>query len=334
VTSSRPPWEHAAGSPAAAGPVRIDAVVARRWTAAEDIVGLELHAVDGSSLSGYEPGAHIPVEVAPGVIRHYSLCDGSGGALRIAVLLDPNSRGGSVAVHRSLWPGTVVRIGPPRNDFPLVADVEHTILVAGGIGITPLIAMARALHEQQASFELHYCVRTLSRAAFLTELRTEGYRESVYVHLDDGPPDQRFDPQRVLARPRPGVQLYFCGPTGLLDALCATAAGLGWPKDQISLERFRGAPPVSGHEFSVQAQLSGQTVSVTENQTIVAALAQAGIDVPVSCEEGVCGTCLLKVIDGIPDHRDCFQSDEEHRQNRWITPCCSRSKSPRLVLEV
>jgi ferredoxin-NADP reductase len=191
VTSSRPPWEHAAGSPAAAGPVRIDAVVARRWTAAQDIVGLELHAVDGSSLSGYEPGAHIPVEVAPGVIRHYSLCDGSGGALRIAVLLDPNSRGGSAAVHRSLWPGTVVRIGPPRNDFPLVADVEHTILVAGGIGITPLIAMARALHEQQASFELHYCVRTLSRAAFLTELRTEGYRESVYVHLDDGPPDQR-----------------------------------------------------------------------------------------------------------------------------------------------
>jgi vanillate O-demethylase ferredoxin subunit len=128
--------------------------------------------------------------------------------------------------------------------------------------------------------------------------------------------------------------LYFCGPTGLLDALCATAADLGWPEDQISLERFRGAPAVSGHEFSVQAKLSGQTVSVSENQTIVAALAQAGIDVPVSCEEGVCGTCLLNVIDGIPDHRDSFQSDEEKRQNRWITPCCSRSKSPRLVLEV
>ena len=315
----------------------LEARIAKRSVAALDIVALELVPVAGRSLPAFSAGAHIDVEVAPGLVRQYSLCNDPAETHRyvIGVLRDPNSRGGSVAAHERLVEGQVIRIGTPRNLFALV-PAQRSLLFAGGIGVTPLLSMAEQLAGDAAPFELHYCSRSPERTAFRARIEASSFADRVHFHHDDGAPAQRLDLPAVLAAPDAGTHLYVCGPRGFIDFVCGHADALGWAGSQIHVEHFSAPIPSVTDDggFEVQIASSGQTLAVAPGQSVVAALRAHGVVVPVACEQGVCGTCLTRVIDGVPEHRDQYLTDEERQQNDQFLPCCSRARSARLVLDL
>jgi cytochrome P450/ferredoxin-NADP reductase len=308
--------------------------IAARSVAAEDIVALELQSADDRPLPPFEAGAHIDLRLRSDLLRQYSLAGDPAerSRYRLGVLLAPDSRGGSAAVHAQLQLGQVVEINPPRNHFPLVPNAAHTILLAGGIGITPLLAMAYTLDATGRSFELHYCGRTQARLAFLGELRRFG--ERLHLHLDDGPAGQQLRVDEVLAAPAQCRHLYVCGPNGFMDHVTRAAQRLGWRADAVHLERFGAEVDTDGAPFTVVAARSAVSFEVQPGQRIADGLKAHGIEVPMSCQSGVCGTCITRVLEGLPDHRDFVQTDTEKASNRTITVCCSRSRTRRLVLDV
>ena len=312
----------------------LDMTITKRETVATDIISLELQRKDGSPLPAYDAGAHVDVYVRSGLIRQYSLTgDPTDPAkYRLGILLDPNSRGGSAAIHASFQQGAHIRVGNPRNNFPLVTSAAHTILFAGGIGITPMLGMANALEALGASWEMHYCGRTPDRLAFRDELARFG--EKVKVHVDSGSKDQQLDIIRVLSGAAPDRHLYVCGPNGFMDFVVRSAEEHGWAEDTVHLERFGAEVNTDGAPFTVVAKRSGKIFEVQPGETIAQKLAENGISVRVSCQSGVCGTCLTKVIQGMPDHRDLVQTDLEKASNMQITVCCSRSKTKTLVIDV
>lgn len=303
-----------------------------------DIRGFLLEPADGEALPTYTAGAHIDVHLPGGLLRPYSLCNGpdDAGRYRIAVLRAPASRGGSVGMH-SLAAGEVLTIGEPRNHFPLAPGARHSVLLAGGIGITPILAMAEQLWAADESFSLHYCTRSAQRTAFAGRIRRSTYAARVAFHHDDGGGAPRFDAREAIGPHTAGCHLYVCGPTGFMDMVLATARGLGWPEAALHREYFAAAPTMSAGEagaFEVQLATSGRVIRVAADQSVVAALSAAGVKVTVSCEQGVCGACVTTVLDGTPDHRDLYLTDDEHARGDRFTPCCSRSLSPRLVLDL
>lgn len=308
--------------------------VASRRLAAQDIVALELESADATPLPPFEPGAHVDVRVSGELLRQYSIASDPAvrSHYRLGVLLDPKSRGGSAAVHAGFFVGQVLEIGRPRNNFPLRLDAGHTLLFAGGIGITPILAMAHALQTAGRSFELHYCGRSAGRLAFLEEVKTFGPR--LHLHLDDGPDSQHLHIDEVLSKPAPDRHLYVCGPNGFMDFVTTAAQRLGWRDDTVHLERFGAEVNTDGAPFTVVAARSKITFDVQPGERIAEKLIAHGIAVRMSCQSGVCGTCVTKVIDGMPDHRDHVQTATEKAANRTITVCCSRSKTRRLVLDI
>lgn len=321
-----------------ANPEWIEVVLARRDVAAEGIASFEWRRPDGALLPAFEAGAHVDVELPNGLVRQYSLCNPPGERERylIGVLLESEGRGGSRCAHEQLTPGTTLRISAPRNHFALAPAAKHSVLLAGGIGVTPILAMAEALTAQDASFELHYCTRSRNRTAFAERIATAPWAAQVQLHHDDGADAQKFDAARVLAAPHPETHLYVCGPKGYMDHVIATAKAQGWAEANVHFEYFAGAPIDHSADgpFELQLGQSGRVIAVSAEQTVIAALTAAGVEVPVSCEQGVCGTCILKVLDGTPDHRDMYFSDAERAANDQFTPCCSRSKTPRLVVDL
>lgn len=312
--------------------------IARKSIEAHDICSFELVDAEGSTLPPFSAGSHIEVHLGSSMVRQYSLCNDPRETHRyvIAVLREPASRGGSLAMH-ALMPGAELRISNPKNHFALAHDASHHLLIAGGIGITPILCMAERLANIGASFTLHYCSRSPDRTAFAQRLRSAPFAAGVHFHHDDGPAAQRFDVTAVVANPRPDIHLYVCGPSGFMDSVLAAARHAGWPETALHREYFAatGAPAAEqGGAFEVQIASSGALVRVAPQQSVVAALAAAGIEVPVSCEQGVCGTCLTRVISGTPDHRDMFLTDEERARGDRFTPCCSRAISRRLVLDL
>lgn len=312
----------------------LDVTIAGRESAATDIVSLELHSADGSPLPAYDAGAHLDVYVQSGLIRQYSLTGDPADRTkyRLGILLDPNSRGGSAAIHARFQQGARIRVGRPRNNFPLEAAAAHTILFAGGIGITPMLSMAYALEAAGASWEMHYCGRTPDRLAFRDELARFGSK--VHLHVDSGPKDQQLDINAVLSGAAPDRHLYVCGPNGFMDFVVRSAEDHGWSKDTVHLERFGAEVNTDGAPFTVVAKRSGKSFEVRPGETIANKLEENGIAVQVSCQSGVCGTCLTKVLEGMPDHRDLVQTDLEKASNARITVCCSRSKTKTLVLDI
>lgn len=310
--------------------------IADRRQVADDIIVLEIVPVDGAALPPWEPGAHVDVQVGPDLIRQYSLCGDPSRTdhYRLGILLDPTSRGGSSSIHGRFHRGERIRISAPRNHFPLAADAAATVLVAGGIGITPLLAMAHQLHSLGLPFTFHYCARSRAKAAFLDELAAAPYAGNVHLHFDDGDPAQRLDPARNFPAPSGGAHLYVCGPTGFMDWVIGAATSLGFPDDRVHKEYFGAKVDTSGDAFEVVLSRSGRTVPVAAGQSIVAALKTVGIRVDVSCEQGVCGTCICDVLDGIPDHRDSYLTDEEKESNDQMTLCCSRARTPQLLLDL
>jgi len=312
--------------------------VARKQQEAVDICTYELVAVDGSPLPAFSAGSHVDVHLPGGLTRQYSLCNDPTESHRylIGVLRDPASRGGSHAMHEQVQEGQLLQISAPNNHFPLAHDARAHLLLAGGIGVTPILCMAERLANTGADFEMHYCTRSPERTAFHQRIAGSGFAPKVHFHFDDGAPEQKLDLVALLSAPAGGVHLYVCGPKGFMDAVLNTARAQGWPEAQLHYEFFAGTvtPSDSDASFEVQLASSGKIILIPRDKTVVQALADAGVDVQVSCEQGVCGTCLTRVIEGIPDHKDMYLTPEEQAANDQFTPCCSRSKTPRLVLDL
>lgn len=308
--------------------------VLARVDEADDIVSFELAALDGQALPAFSAGAHIDVHIRPGLVRQYSLCNAPSERHRyqIAVLRDPQSRGGSNAIHDGLQAGDVLQIGAPRNHFPLV-DAARYLLFAGGIGITPILCMAERLAQDGAAFTLHYCTRSAERTAFRRRIAGAAFAQRVHVHCDAA--GKRLDIDATLAEAAPDTHLYVCGPAGFIDAVTDAARKLGWSEERLHVEHFGAAPPAPGLDapFEVRIASSGQTLTVPPGRSVTQVLEDAGIAIPVSCEQGVCGTCITRVLDGAIEHRDQYFTDEEKAANDQFTPCCSRGRGT-LVLDL
>lgn len=312
--------------------------VAARQDEALDICSLDLVPVDGSALPAFSAGAHIDVHLPGGLVRQYSLCNPPGEThrYRIAVLRDAASRGGSATVHDQLQVGTVLDIGTPRNLFELAPSAPHHLLLAGGIGITPLLAMAEQLAAQGGGFTLHHATRSRERTPFVAQLANAPYADRVHHHFDDGPAMQKLDLAATLRSAPAGSHLYVCGPTGFMEAVLAEGRAQGWDEARLHREYFAAAPTGTAGDggFELELASSGRVIPVAADQTALAALLAAGLDIPMSCEQGVCGTCLTGVKSGVPDHRDQYLTPEERAANNQFLPCCSRASSARLVLDL
>lgn len=308
-----------------------------RHDEALDIVTFELADPHGRELPAFSAGAHVDVRVKDGFIRQYSLCNHSDERDRylIGVLRDPTSRGGSSAMHDEIQVGDLVQISAPKNHFPL-KPAQRIVLLAGGIGITPLLCMAERLAHTDGAFELHYCTRSRERTAFYQRLVDAEFAAQVHFHFDDGEPSQHLDLDTLLGQPDADTRVYVCGPKGFIDAVMTTCKAHGWPSDQVHTEYFSGAETDSSQDgsFEVRIASSGESFTVPADKTVHQVLTENGIEVMVSCEQGVCGTCLTRVLEGEPDHRDLYLEDHEHAANDQFTPCCSRSKSKVLVLDL
>jgi vanillate O-demethylase ferredoxin subunit len=277
------------------------------------------------------------VHLAPGLIRQYSLCNSPRERHRylIAVKKEPQSRGGSLAMH-ALVEGRALTISQPRNNFSLHPSASHHVLLAGGIGVTPVLSMAHELLSTGTSFELLYFTRSNAHTAFAAVLSSEQFEGYVQLHpaVQAGALEALL--RRLLARPPADTHAYVCGPPPFMDLVTRVAAE-GLPAGAIHKEYFAAAPapqPVHDAAFQVRLARTGRTYDVGAGQTIVAALAAHGVNIATSCEQGVCGTCITDVLEGVPDHRDLILSGDEKAAGNLITPCVSRSKTNLLVLDV
>ncbi|GEO84751.1 MULTISPECIES: PDR/VanB family oxidoreductase [Alphaproteobacteria] len=313
--------------------------IAERHDEPGNIVRLRLVDAGGAVLPAFEAGAHLDLHLRDGstdLWRQYSLCSDPAetGFYEIGVLLDPKTRGGSAAVHRLAVPGATFEVEGPRNHFPLSEEATTTVLLGGGIGVTPMLAMARRLHAIGRDFVLHYCTRGETVTAFRAMIAAEPWAKNVAFHFDDQSPEQRLDPTRDLPAPSSGTHIYVCGPQGFMDWLIGAAEAAGHASANVHREYFSADVDTTGDSFEVEAQRSGITVNVGPDDTIAKALARAGVKIEVKCEEGVCGTCVTDVLEGMPDHRDKFLTDEEREEGTMICACCSRACSSKLVLDI
>jgi ferredoxin-NADP reductase/nitrite reductase/ring-hydroxylating ferredoxin subunit len=308
--------------------------IARKWRAAEGIAGFELRPLNGL-LPTSQPGAHIDVHLPNGQIRQYSLVNGPGesASFVIGVKRELDSRGGSICMHDAVREGDVLAISEPRNNFPLRRDATKTLLVAGGIGITPLLAMAQALNHSGLPHELHYFAQGTDHLAFPDRLKELGGALQSHLGLRADQTAQKLDD--VFSRYLPGLHLYLCGPGPMLDAARRIAAAKGWPDDAVHFEFFKNTNIVDdSSSFEIALARSCMTLQVPAGRTILEVLRENGVDIASSCEQGACGTCAAIVTEGEPEHQDVYLNDAERRSGTKIMTCVSRAKSPRLVLDL
>lgn len=305
-------------------------VVARQTQG--DVVLLTLCRPEGGELPPFQAGAHLDLHLGDSLVRPYSLCGDPADRChyQLGILKAEQSQGGSLAAH-ALQLGDEVLVGEPRNLFALEMAAKHSLLIGGGIGITPMLAMAATLQAAGRSFSLHYCARTRQQAAFVAALEQSPYASRVRLYFSD---EQRLVLKPVLADVPENTHVYVCGPARLMDAVTEQATALGYRREQIHQESFAAEVATQGAAFDVTIASSGLRVRVAENQSIVEALALNGLKLCVSCKQGICGSCLTDVLEGEPDHRDSYLTDEEKAANSLILPCCSRAKSSHLLLDL
>ncbi len=316
----------------------INVVVSKVTEEADGVRSFQLAKKGIFGFPRYTPGAHIDVHCGQGIIRQYSLCGDLNDRrkLMIAVKKGEPSRGGSDLMHLEVKEGDKLEIGSPRNNFPLDETLDHAILLAGGIGITPIIAMADRLNALGKSFELHYFSRSRAHTAFRDRLMRGDYKDRVTLHEGLDPLATTTMLQSLLAEPVPGGQIYMCGPSPFMDS-AERIAGETWPTDAIKLERFAANLAFADAKtspFTIELARSGMTFEVGEKETILDVLESQGINAAFSCEQGVCGTCVTEVLDGEPDHRDSFLSDKQRDAGKRICLCVSRAKGEKLVLDI
>ena len=312
--------------------------VAAKAKEADDIASFELVDPAGEPLPRFTAGAHIDVETAPGLVRQYSLCSAPSEQHRylIGVLREPASRGGSAALVDTVEPGALVRTSEPRNHFALEPLATRVVLMAGGIGITPILCMAEHLATTSTPFELHYCTRSRARAAFLERITRSPFSNWTRFYFDDAPGSLSLDLNETLKQPGPGDHLYVCGPNGFIEAVLGEAVRARWRHEQLHKEFFTPTADsaYANDAFEVEIASTRTRFTVPANRSVLDVLLANGIEIPMSCEQGICGACVTGVLNGVPDHRDMFMTDEEHARNDQFTPCCSRAKSELLVLDL
>ncbi|MHA1141350.1 PDR/VanB family oxidoreductase [Enterobacter sp. RHBSTW-01064] len=308
----------------------LSVIVDGLWREGDKSLAVRLVSEDGKALPTWQPGAHIDVHLPCGVVRQYSLtgaCEEE--SYLICVGRETASRGGSRYVHETLRPGQKLMISAPRNLFPL-GQAERVLLLAAGIGITPLYAMALQLKAAGTPFTLHYYVRNRESAAFARELSQCG---ECIIHT--------ASPRTALAEHLPaadaGLHAWICGPAGFMEKVREVATAKGWVDAHLHSEAFQPAAPAAGGEtgeiFTVKLASTGERWPVPADKTIAQVLQENGVDVPLSCEMGICGACLTPVIDGVVDHRDSVQSEaEKGAPDQQVALCCSRSHSGELVI--
>lgn len=304
---------------------------------ADDIISIELRPIGGGELPPFEAGAHVDLHLPNGLVRSYSLLNAPAQRHRyvVGVLKDKASRGGSRCVHEQLRVGMKLEISAPRNNFPLHEDAAHTVLVAGGIGVTPILCMGQRLQELGRSFEVIYLARSRTSAAYSREVEALG--APVHWHFDNeagGPPDLHA---LLAARGgRAGTHYYACGPAPMLDGFTRAAQALGYADAHI--ERFSAVEVAAASDaresYTVELRRSGKTLTVSPGMSLLAALRAELVPVEFSCEEGICGACETRVIEGTPDHRDSVLSPAEHAAGKSMMVCVSGCKSARLVLDL
>lgn len=317
---------------ASSGSDLIDVLVTSVRCVADETNVYEIARRDGAYFPQAEAGAHVDLHLANGMTRQYSLVEYGVAPSRylLGIKRDPNSRGGSRFIFETLKPGAPLVISPPRNHFPLDLNAPHHVLIAGGIGITPIHAMTQMLGANLASFELHYAGRTRSQMAFLDRLSRHG---TANIHCDDEHSGALLDIEHIVAGAKEGSHFYCCGPTPMLDTFSNAVAAI--PDNRVHVEYF--SPKEEANKaggFTVTLARSGKEVTVPAGQSILETLREAGLTLDSSCEQGICGVCETRVISGIPDHRDSILSDHEHASNKTMMICCSGCKSDRLVLDL
>ncbi|HEY4069056.1 MAG TPA: PDR/VanB family oxidoreductase [Burkholderiaceae bacterium] len=319
-----------------------DRIALRLQSRRETALGIavfEFVSADARPLPRFEAGSHVDLHLPGGVMRPYSLSNHPAETHRyeFGVLREPQSRGGSRALHERVAVGDVIHAHPPRQLFGLRAGARRSVLLAGGIGVTPLLAMAEALAGRSSGFTLHYTTRARERCAFLDRLAAPHLAPHVALYHDDADDGARFDAATALGAPEPGVQAYVCGPGGFIDHVLAVAARLDWPADQVHVESFSArdsAPPGRANRpFQLVIASTGRVLDVPAERSAVAVLADHGLAPPVSCEQGICGTCVTTVLAGEPEHRDSYLTADDRARGDCFTPCCSRA-SGRLVLDL
>jgi tetrachlorobenzoquinone reductase len=317
--------------------VTFQAIVTAVTAETETVNSYEFAAIGTGTLPVFSAGSHVDLHLGNGMVRSYSLvnCESERHRYLIGVHRDPSGRGGSRFVHESFHVGETFVLSGPRNNFPLREDARHTVLIGGGIGITPLLAMMTRLSKLERPYEAHYVARTRSRAPFLRlidELRNSAGAD-IRVSFNQEAPGTRLDISSIVRAAPDDAHLYCCGPNSMLETFKDATAQR--PAEFVHLEHF-GATERSTRDGSFQVELarSGVSLDVEPGQSILDVLIQAGIDVAFSCEQGVCGTCEITVLEGVPDHRDTYLTPAERETNRSLMICCSRSFSDRLVLDI
>jgi tetrachlorobenzoquinone reductase len=305
---------------------------------AQDTCAFDFRPLEEGRFAPFGAGAHVDLILPNGIRRSYSLCNPQGETHRyvVGVKKASPSRGASSFLHEKLRVGDTIEIAPPRNNFPLIEHTSHSVLIAGGIGVTPIWCMVQRLVEIEASWELHYAARTRKDAAFLEELqRVAPGPLRLRVTFDHEPGGRMLDLPAIVAGAPPEAHFYACGPSPMLDAFEQATKAISRP--QVHLERFSGSPEtkaVSAEGFDIVLARTNRTLHVPAGKPILDVLLDESVDVAFSCMDGVCGSCKVGVLDGIPDHRDVVLSDEERAENKAMMVCCSGAKSERLVLDL
>ncbi|MEK9671936.1 MAG: PDR/VanB family oxidoreductase [Rhodospirillaceae bacterium] len=325
-------------APAGAGPIRklslrLNAVAFE----SDGILSFEFTDPSGVDLPAFTAGAHIDVHAAPGLIRQYSLLSDPADRkrYRIAVLNEPAGRGGSKTMHETLRPGQIVTVSEPRNQFPLNAGAKRHLLLAGGIGVTPMMAMTAELETRGADWEMHYCTRAPEKTAFLDRLAPHIAAGRVHLHHDGGDPAKGLDIAALLRDAPDGRHLYYCGPKRFMAAVAGASAH--WPEGAVHFEFFsspddRAKDTAANTPFQIKLKRSGDVLEVPADKSIVEVLREHGHYVDTSCEDGFCGTCLTPYSGGEPEHRDNVLGDSE--RDRYVLICCARAMVSPLVLDI
>jgi ferredoxin-NADP reductase len=306
---------------------------------ARDTAAFEFRPVDRKPLPRFTAGAHVDLMLPNGIRRSYSLCNAQGETHRyvVGVKRASPSRGASVYLHDQLRVGTEIDIAEPRNNFPLIETAPHSVLIAGGIGVTPIFGMLQRLAGIGASWELHYACRTRADGAFLDEIQAVGSGDPlrVRVNFDHEPGGKLLDLAAIVGAAPARTHFYACGPAPMLAAFEAATVQLA--SEQRHIERFTAGEDVvkaSDGGFEIVLARSNTRLQVPPGKPILDVLLDEGVEIAFSCMEGVCGSCEVAVLDGIPDHRDVVLSAEERASNKTMLVCCSGAKSERLVLDL
>jgi vanillate O-demethylase ferredoxin subunit len=311
--------------------------VADKAIEAHNMVSFELVDPDGVELPAFSPGSHVDVTIPGGMVRQYSLCNSPSDRhrYRIGVWKDPNGRGGSKALHETVNVGDTLQVSLPRNRFRVPRNTKRALLFARGIGVTPILSIADYLKSQSIPFELHYVFALMSPGSFRGTIDRASFSEDTKYYLEDSEQNQLLNAAEVLAEQPEDTQLFICGADWWLDPIVKTATQKGWSEERIHVERFttKQAAPLLDKVFDVKIASTGAVFKIPGDKTIAGFLEENGIKIPTSCEQGLCGTCKVKVLEGEADHRDKRLSPEQRTEGLFLA-CVSRAKGDMLVLDL